>query len=198
MSIIIPFHGGVIIFLAENLNWNLGIIFHCPHCNCRTHKHGKYMRTIYSYNESYIIPIYRRFCPNCKTTFSLIPSFIKPYARFLNSYRFNLLKYHVVDGVSIKRIPAKATNFISTTTFRRWLKKLKGVASNVNKFLIAKLLDIQPGLPPPKGNLSDTAFILKAGETLRLIVQALLPSEPSGSYGVFDMLNILLPTGLLV
>jgi len=173
----------------------------CPRCNGKTHRNGKYERTVYSQDERYVLPIFRLYCPNCKISFSFIPSFIKPYARFLNSYRFALFQRHVVDGISIRQTPSHSSatgiHSVSTCTFRRWLKRLKKIAPKVCKYLTARLLELRPDLSVPRG-LPDIAFVLNAGQGLKLIVKFLLPEEPLHSCGVFDMLNLLLPGNLLV
>lgn len=201
MTIILPFAGGVTAYLAKISNWYRTTSYPCPLCKGKTYRHGKYLRNVYSRDECFIIPIFRRCCPNCEVTFSLIPSFIKPYARFLNSYRFDLLQRHVVEEVSIRQTPShsSATGMcsISICTFRRWLKRFKKIAPKVSKYLAARLLELRPDLSVPRG-LPDIAFVLNAGQVLKLIVQSLLPEEPLHSYGVFDMLNLLLPGNLLV
>ncbi|KNZ70396.1 hypothetical protein Tfer_0960 [Thermincola ferriacetica] len=201
MTIILPFSGGVTAYLSIILDWYRTTPYFCPLCKGKTHRHGKYLRTVYSQDECFIIPIFRRRCPNCRVTFSFIPSFIKPYARFLNSYRFALFQRHVVDGISIRQTPsyssAHGMHSVSTCTFRRWLKRFKKIAPEVSKHLTTRLLELRPGLSIPKG-LPDIAFVLNAGQVLNLIVQSLLPEEPLHSYGVFDMLNLLLPGNLLV
>lgn len=201
MIIILPFSGGVTAYLSMIFNWYQSAPHSCPLCKGKTHRHGKYSRTVYSKDECYVIPIFRRRCPNCKVTFSFIPSFIKPYARFLNSYRFDLLHLHVVEKASIKQTPSHASttgkHSVSTCTFRRWLKRFKKIAPEVGKFVTTRLLELRPGLSVPN-RLSDVAFVLSTGQALQFIIQFLLPDEPPSSYGVLDMLNLLLPGSLLV
>ena len=200
MTIILPFSGGVTAYLSIILNWYRTTPHSCPLCNGKTHRHGKYLRTVYSRDECYVLPIFRRRCPNCGVTFSFIPSFIKPYARFLNSYRFELFQLHMVGEVSIRKTPSHSSttgkHSVSACTFRRWLKRFKRIAPEVGKFVISRLLELRPGLSVPKG-LSDVSFVLNTGQALQSIIQFLLPDEPS-SYGLFDMLNLLLPGNLLV
>ena len=90
MTIILSFSGDVTSYIRQITGWFWTSDYPCPCCNGRTHRHGKYLRTVYGQAESFVIPIFRRRCPNYKVSFSLIPSFIKPYARLLNSYHFNL------------------------------------------------------------------------------------------------------------
>jgi len=199
MTIILPFPDGVTAYLSIISNWYWTTQHSCPCCKGKTHRNGNYERNVYSRDECYVIPIFRLYYPSCKTSFSFIPSFIKPYARFLNAYRFDLLQHHVVEEVSIRQTPSRSStkHSVSTCTFRRWLKQFKSIAPKISKHLAARLLELRPGLSVPKG-LSDVAFVLNAGQVLKLIVQSLLPEEPLHNYGVFDMLNILLPDNLLV
>lgn len=199
MIIILPFPDGVTAYLTVILNWYWTTLHSCPRCKGKTHRNGKYNRNVYSQDECFVIPIYRLYCPSCKTSFSFIPSFIKPYARFLNAYRFDLLQRHIVAEVSIRQTPSHSSvkHSVSTCTFRRWLNRFKNVAPEVSKYLAARLLELRPELPVPRGS-PDVAFVLNAGQVLKLIVQSLLPAEPLHSYGVFDMLNLLLPVNLLV
>ncbi len=201
MTIILPFSGGVTAYLSTILNWYRTTPHSCPLCKGNTHRHGKYFHTVYCRDECFVLPIFRRRCPNCEITFSFIPSFIKPYARFLNSYRFELLQRHVVEKVSINQTPSHSSTHgmhsVSTCTFRRWLKRFKKIAPQVGKFVTPRLMELRPSLPVPKG-LSDVAFVLNTGQALQFIIKFLLPDEPPSSYGVFDMLNLLLPGTLLV
>jgi len=201
MTIILPFSGGVTAYLSVILNWYRTTLHSCPRCKGKAHRNGKYERTVYSQDGCFVIPIFRLYCPRCKISFSFIPSFIKPYARFLNSYRFNLLQRHVVEEVSIRQTPSHSSttgmNCISICTFRRWLKRFKKIAPKVSKYLAARLLELRPDLSVPRG-LPDIAFVLNAGQVLKLIVQFLLLEESLDSCGVFDMLNLLLPGNLLL
>lgn len=201
MIIILPFSGGVTAYLAKIENWYWTTSFSCPCCKGKTHRHGKYMRTVYSQDESFVIPVFRRRCPSCGISFSFIPSFIKPYARFFNSYRYDLFQSHVIKGAPIRQTPSLLSspkaNSVSVTTFRRWLKQLKGIAAEVNQHLATRLLELRPGLSLPKG-LGDLTFVLNAGQAFQFLVQFLLPEEPLTAYGVFDVLNLILPAKLWV
>ena len=107
----------------------------------------------------------------------------------------------MLDGVSIKKTPSLAkVHAISSYTFRRWLNRLKGGALKINSFLSARLLELKPGLSPPKASLSNLAFLFDAGEALHyLTVHSVFSSEESlDSSGVFDVLNLILPNEILL
>lgn len=191
MSIIVTFLGDITQYLIQAKNWFDEISDCCPICGTKTHRHGQYERTVWSELCAFHIPIFRRYCPVCLKTFSFIPSFIKPYARFLNSYRLDRIQNHVLEQVSIQKTVGSlsAVTPISITTFRRWLKRLRTVATEVNKFLIRRLLELQPSLSPPSGQVTDLIFLLQTAIKFhRRFCE--ITGESSNSLGIFDLLNL--------
>ncbi len=201
MTIILPFPGGVTAYLIEIAGWYWKECC-CPLCQGGTHRQGKYLRCVYSETECFVIPIFRRYCPHCRVSFSFIPSFIKPYARFFNSYRHGLFERHLLQKTSLKQTPAQSAgpglNSVSITTFRRWLKRLKDTATKANIQLVGQLLGFQPGLILPKTTSSGPGLLLWAGKLIHSIASAFLPDVPVESLGVFDVLNLILPADLWV
>ncbi|WP_417006708.1 DUF6431 domain-containing protein, partial [Aquibacillus salsiterrae] len=63
---------------------HIDIECNCPFCGRPLWNHGKYNRTVHHKTKSYVIPIIRKRCPDCDKTFSLLPSFVRPWARFSN------------------------------------------------------------------------------------------------------------------
>lgn len=197
MSIIVPFHGGVTSYVAKTENGLWISSCPCPLCGRETHRHGKYKRTVYSACSAFIIFIFRRFCPDCNKTFSLIPSFLKPYARFLNDFRLRIILSHVIDNVPINQVPSTTATTeefrISITTFRRWLKRLTFLAPEVNVRIAERLYKLRPDLPVTNRGKSPVAYLLDAGAALAYISSSFLsPAEHGDPSAVFDMLNILL------
>lgn len=196
MSIIVTFIGDITQYVIQAKSWFDEITDRCPNCDAKTHRHGHYTRTVWSELCAFLIPIFRRYCPDCGKTFSYIPSFLKPYARFLNSYRFNRLKQHILDQVSLRKTigffsDAKITP-ISLTTFIRWLNHLKVIATDVNKSLMQRFLELQPDLPLPSGRMNNLFFLLqKAIQYHRRFCE--LTGESSNALGIFDLLNLELP-----
>lgn len=199
MPIIVPFIGDIAQYLIQAKQWFDEMTDCCPLCGAKTHRHGHYERTVWSELCAFHIPIFRRYCPVCVKTFSFIPSFIKPYARFLNSYRLNRIQSHVIDHVSIRKtvgsLSIMSVTPISITTFRRWLKRLRTIATNVNKFLIRRLLELQPNLSPPSGRVTDLIFLLQTAAKFHHRFCE-FTGESSDSLGVFDLLNLELPVTL--
>jgi hypothetical protein len=102
----------------------------CPCCGRKMWKHGKYKRTVHFKKRSYVIPILRRRCPTCSKTYSLIPCFIIPWARFANHIR-ELMGRWLLAGVPLARLQENlstfATSIVSLKTLYRWKAKLKAV-----------------------------------------------------------------------
>lgn len=53
----------------------------CSHCSakCTPHRHGKFMRSLYTLEEAFVIPVFRFRCPKCRKTFSILPHFVEPH-----------------------------------------------------------------------------------------------------------------------
>lgn len=199
MSIIVTFIGDIAQYLVESKTWFDEISDRCPLCEAKTHRHGHYNRTVWSELCAFHIPIFRRYCPDCDHTFSYTPSFIKPYARFLNSYRLDRIQSHIIDQISIQKTVSSLSTVsftpISITTFRRWLKRLRTVATDVNKYLIQRLLELQPNFPLPSGRVTDLIFLLQTAiQFHRRFCE--ITGESSNSLGIFDLLNLELPVKL--
>lgn len=199
MSIIVTFLGDITQYLIRAKTWFDEITDRCPLCGAKTHRHGHYERTVWSELSSFLIPVFRRYCPNCIKTFSYIPSFVKPYARFLNSYRLTRIQTHVIDQVSIQKtvssLPTVSITPISITTFRRWLKRLKKVATDVNKFLIQRLLELKPNHSLTSGRITELSFLLQTAIKFHHRFCE-MTGESSNTLGVFDLLNLELPVKL--
>lgn len=99
--------------------------FHCPNCNERhMHKHGHFKRTVSTKHQTFTIPIYRWFCPQCKQTLSLLPDFLIPWARFTTMVREASVMRRT-NGFSFNRIAQTVATFsigISASTIKRWWK----------------------------------------------------------------------------
>lgn len=192
MSLIVTFFGGIAQYLIEDKSWFAEVSDYCPLCGLKTHRHGHYKRTIWLEQGSASLRIFRRYCPHCRHSFSYLPSFIKRYARFPNSYRLNRIQRHVLDNISIQKviqpINPLATS-ISVTTFRRWIKKLRLIAVEVTKLLMQRLLELKPNLSPPSGRLTDLMLLLQSA--LKFHDRFCEISRvPPNVLGVFDVLNL--------
>lgn len=95
----------------------------CPDCGRSPWNHGSYPRTVHHKSQSYVIKILRKFCPDCRKTFSLIPSFVRPWARFANHIR-ELFGRWVLASVPVSHLPERLTSIdtsvVSLRTLYRW------------------------------------------------------------------------------
>lgn len=106
----------------------------CETCGRLMHKHGHYDRTVTSKSESVIIPIYRWLCPHCRTTVSILPDFLVPWARFTTWIREAAMKRKIAQTAYQKIAETVTTPSIgvSRSTIKRWwrrhLERVSGVA----------------------------------------------------------------------
>lgn len=108
----------------------------CPCCDRRLWKHGSYQRTVHYKHQSYVIPILRFRCPDCKKTHALIPCFIKPWARFAN-HIWEFLGRYLLEGIPMCQLPellsSERTSIISLKTIYRWTAQIKERTSSWRK-----------------------------------------------------------------
>lgn len=100
----------------------------CPDCGKKAKKHGKYQRWVHTKHQSCQIFVLRRRCGSCDQTFSLLPIFLTPWARFSNTFREFIGRW-LLTGVPLtqikKRLSQSKIPIVSLRTLRRWKGKLK-------------------------------------------------------------------------
>lgn len=120
--------------------------FHCQNCKeQRMHKHGHYQRTVTTKHQTFTIPVYRWFCPQCRRTLSLLPDFLIPWARFTTMVR-EASVVRRLQGFSFNRITQTVATFqisISVSTIKRWWRWHLHQAPLASLWLAAKLIQRQ-------------------------------------------------------
>lgn len=167
----------------------------CPDCSGKLYKHGRYYRTVIIGKKLIKIPIYRRLCPACGKTLSLLPDFLYPYRvhvggifqkawilRYVNgkSYYFiqNFITQSVIGGISYK-------------TIKRWDCLWRKVKGPLVKLLLSTIAEVQPTainfqtIKP----LNDEEVLLFL---LPLAWEIFHPNTPYPSYGFFQWINQLI------
>jgi transposase-like protein len=101
------------------------IHLHCLDCDRTLHKHGRYVRSVTTKRETIWIPIYRWLCPDCRTTVSLLPDFLVPWARFTTWVREASVarKRQERSFRSIAETITLPSIGLSTATVKRWWKQ---------------------------------------------------------------------------
>lgn len=120
----------------------------CPDCHRKLYNHGRYYRSVVTGKTLTRIPIYRRLCPECGKTFSLLPDFLFPYripsGRILQKAWF--LRY--VKGKSYNHIQNflsnRMTGGISYKTIIRWDAFWKDKKDPLIQLLISHIVTIHP------------------------------------------------------
>lgn len=169
----------------------------CPCCGRRLWKHGRYQRTVHTKRKSYVITILRWRCPDCRKTYSLVPCFIKPWARFAN-HIWEYLGRYLLEGVPKSELPelltTSQTSILSLKTIYRWSSQLYA------RFLIwlkeqrTRLAhDYQDG----EGILPLYRLGMNTGEELQVLLTYFLDGEMPSRGNVFATINTYLPTPVL-
>ncbi|HEY0826844.1 MAG TPA: DUF6431 domain-containing protein [Bacilli bacterium] len=167
----------------------------CEDCGHTLHKHGRYYRWVINKSEMIYIPIYRWLCPSCRTTLSLLPDFLVPWARFTTWVR-EAAMVRKRQGRSWHQIAATITLpqiGVSSSTVKRWWKHYVKKAAPVALWMAAQLVaagcehDLLRQHPRPVNPTpSDTVIWLKQ-------LQEGYTSQDSRIRGYWSFLNARLP-----
>lgn len=142
------------------------MVIHCPCCGRQLRRHGHYFRQAVFGVKLYRIPIYRRFCPRCRRTFSLCPCFLRPYSQFSLPVHEAVARL-LVQGKSPHALAESLcrgtqAGGIAGRTVQRWQSRWKAGASELLNALSERALSLSPGtdltpfFPPtrmPRGSL---------------------------------------------
>lgn len=167
----------------------------CPDCHGKLYKHGCYYRNVITGKKITKIPIYRRYCPACGKTFSLLPDFL---------YRYRVHSGRILQRAWILRyIKGKSYHFIQTSisknviggisykTVKRWDRLWGSVKTSLIAFLLSSIVELQPDvyvfqeIKP----LTDEQVLLFL---LPLAWEIFHPTAPYPSCGFFQWINQLI------
>lgn len=172
----------------------------CEGCSRPLHKHGSYVRWVTSKCVRMQIPIYRWLCPNCRITYSLLPDFLVPWARFTTFVREAAI-VRKRQGRSFRRIAESITSpalGLSRCTIKRWWKRhLKHIAATslwMARQLVAAGCDADLLAKHPK-QIEATPF-----ETVHWLeqLQKLYAPDSLRLRGYWSFFNARLPRELLL
>lgn len=114
----------------------------CNHCTRTLHKHGFYTRWVTSKRDRFQIRIYRWLCPNCRSTVSLLPDFLAPWARFKTCVREAAIvrkrQHHSYRQIAIG-ITTPITG-LSSSTVKRWWKRYVSQVSTTSLWMARQLV----------------------------------------------------------
>jgi len=198
MSIVLPLAHSVQGYLRRFGQVGPDLPLWCGHCNAqRLHKHGRYWRVVVCRRRLYRIPVYRWKCPHCGRTVSLLPDFLKPYARFLSLLREKAV-WRRLAGWQWERIAravsSPAVSIVSVRTLLRWFARAAAWASGRGTEPVARLAGLAPALdigglkPADTTALAVLQFLRQTGHLLHYQTGRLGHSHP----GLFAFCNSLL------
>lgn len=179
--ILLPVFVAIKEYLRKYGEMSPGMEILCPHCGRRLRRHGRYFRNVVLGTVLYRLPIYRRFCPDCRKTFGLCPCFLRPYSHFALPVHEAAARL-LVQGRSPEHIAERLclgpqTGGVSGRTVLRWQRRLKAVAANWTGSLSERILSLSPGvdltpyLPPARMPRGGLWALLLLGEIYRGMVR---------------------------
>ena len=199
MIIVLPLLVAIKEYLKEYGDKSPDMETMCPRCGRRLRRHGRYFRNVVLGAVLYQIPIYRRFCPRCRRTFSLCPCFLRPYSQFAlpvhEAAARLLVSGRSPDGIAERLCQGPETGGVSGRTVLRWQKRWREQAGEVLGFLAKRILSLSPGidltpyLPPARRLRGSLWGVLALGGLYRDVVSISRPP-------LFPFLRLSLPPEL--
>jgi len=197
MSIVLPLAHSVQGYLRRFGQVGPDLPVWCGHCSAqRLHKHGRYRRVVVCRRRLYRIPVYRWKCPDCGRTISLLPDFLKPYARFLSLLREKAV-WRRLAGWQWERIAqavsTPAVSTVSVRTLLRWFARAANWATGRGAEPLGQLVELAPSLdigglkPADTTPLAMLQYLRHTGHMLHHQTGRLEHSHP----GLFALCNSL-------
>lgn len=114
--------------------------------NRKLYKHGFYTRRLILLSGISVVFIIFRFCEKTEkgyVTYSLLPFYISPFQRYINSFIDQVLELFFFECKSMSCISGKLD--IGLPTIRRWISRFAGKAEDIEKGAEKVIVDSQPG-----------------------------------------------------
>jgi len=172
----------------------------CEKCGRRQHKHGRYYRFVSGKTEYLRIPIYRWFCPTCRTTVSLLPDFLVPWARCTTWVREGAIM-RKLQGQSFRQIAETLVSpkiALSTHTIKRWWRQQLSRGAHVSLWLAGEL--VKTGIDEDWLRLFPNTVAAKPADVWNWIENLFQHYAPRHSRlrGYWAFLNCRVPEGKLL
>ena len=205
MVIVLPLLVAIKEYLAKYGDKSPDMEIVCPRCGRRLRRHGRYFRSVVLGAVLYRVPVYRRFCPCCRRTFSLGDPpqvgacFLRPHSQFAlpvhEAAARLLVSGKSPDGIAERLCQGPETGGVSGRTVLRWQKRWREQAGEVLGFLAKRILSLSPGidltpyLPPARRPRGSLWGVLALGGLYRDVVSISRPP-------LFPFLRLSLPPEL--
>lgn len=203
----------MILFLATDVNAYLescgekvpDLRVPCPRCpRSNTHRHGFFRRGVYDQGREILVPIYRRLCPDCGLSISLLPDFLTPRSAYQTPDRELAVGLCLFAGLTRRkaaRLPcfttASGVSLVSEKTVHRFLDRLTRAGKKVAALVVQQVLTYLPHVDlenlRPAGKQGHAKILWGLGGRLLELFRrdGLKIPEP----GILRLLNRLLPVG---
>lgn len=148
---------------------------------------GTYTRSLLLFNrEKVTFIIYRFYDPVEKKTYSLLPFYISPYQRHINTTIDQVLLMYFLEKKSLFKISFELD--IDIDAVRRWVKKFSARANNLNLYLEKKIIAEKPGYRPANKILSNIFDTVKS--IFNRVTSLVNDKKFISQYGVLSWLNL--------
>lgn len=143
----------------------------CRHCSSERipHRHGKFLRWLFTLDEAMQIPVFRFLCPDCRKSFCVLPGFVETYHQSAVEVKETVTE-RVAEGRSLTEIAEESKDFAgghyAEKTLWRWLKRWQERLYTHEEQLWSNIIRGMDE-PLPRERTSRWRALLKAWSTLR-------------------------------
>ena len=155
----------------------------------KLYRHGYYYRNLILSSEVRVKIKIFRFCEKINgkyKTYSLLPFYISPYQRYINTYIDNVLQGYFFEGKSLETISKEVD--IGLQTVRRWKNKFHKRVQKINNRIEEFMIKYRPGYRTASYHQGSIYDIVK--NIFKKVFQLAAKRTILLDYGVISWLNL--------
>lgn len=133
------------------------------------HRHGKFMRWLFTVEEALHIPVFRFLCPDCIRTICVLPGFVEAHHQSSVDVKEEVVRT-AAEGRSLPEVAVKTQSFAgggySEKTLWRWFQRWQGRREAHEERLWSNVLHSGMDVPLPQERRSGWRALFVAWASL--------------------------------
>lgn len=157
--------------------------------NRKLYKHGVYTRKLILSNRIQVTFVIFRFCEKIGkryVTYSLLPFYISPFQRYINSFIDQVLELFFFEHKSMSCISDKLD--IGLSTIRRWISQFADKAEDIEKDAEKVIVNSQPGYRAISYSTDNICSLVRS--VFRKVFQLVQDKITLIDYGIVSWINL--------
>ena len=145
----------------------------CGFCSSKRtpHRHGKFMRWLFTIDDAFHIPLFRFLCPDCRQTFCIVPDFVETHHQSAIDVKEEVVLAAAAEGRSLAEIAEQSSVYAggsySEMSLWRWLKRWSKRKNSHEQQLWSTILHRGLHTPLPRERVSGWRALFVAWSSLK-------------------------------